>query len=47
MKKRLRKKKRCGEFTEWGRQALIVRNRKAKESKGRYGKKTGKRDRLP
>ena len=28
MKKRLRKKKHCGEFTEWGRQLVIVRNRK-------------------
>ena len=28
MKKRLRKKKHCGEFTEWGRQLLIMRNRK-------------------
>jgi len=28
MKKRLRKKKHRGEFTEWGRQLLIIRNRK-------------------
>jgi uncharacterized protein YggL (DUF469 family) len=28
MKKRLRKKKPCGEFTEWGRQLVITRNRK-------------------
>lgn len=28
MKKRLRKKKHCGEFTEWGRQLGIMRNRK-------------------
>jgi len=28
MKKRLRKKKHIGEFAEWGRQILIVRNRK-------------------
>lgn len=28
MKKRLRKKKRIGEFTEWGRQLVVVRNRK-------------------
>jgi len=28
MKKRLRKKKHCCEFTEWGRQLVIVRNRK-------------------
>ena len=28
MKKRLRKKKHCGEFTEWGRQLVIMRNRK-------------------
>ena len=28
MKKRLRKKKHCGEFTEWGRQLIIMRNRK-------------------
>jgi uncharacterized protein YggL (DUF469 family) len=28
MKKRLRKKKHCGEFTEWGRQIVIIRNRK-------------------
>jgi uncharacterized protein len=28
MKKRLRKKKRCGEFTQWGRQIVIIRNRK-------------------
>ncbi len=28
VKKRLRKKKHCGEFTEWGSQILIVRNRK-------------------
>jgi len=28
MKKRLRKKKNCGEFTEWGRQLVIIRNRK-------------------
>ena len=28
MKKRLRKKKHCGEFTEWGRQLVITRNRK-------------------
>lgn len=28
MKKRLRKKKHLGEFTEWGRQLVIVRNRK-------------------
>lgn len=27
MKKRLRKKKHCGEFTEWGRQIVISRNR--------------------
>ena len=27
MKKRLRKKKHCGEFTEWGRQLVIKRNR--------------------
>ena len=26
MKKRLRKKKHCGEFTEWGRQLIIMRN---------------------
>jgi uncharacterized protein YggL (DUF469 family) len=25
--KRLRKKKHCGEFTEWGRQLVIIRNR--------------------
>ena len=28
MKKRLRKKKHCGEFTEWGRQLVIIRNHK-------------------
>ncbi len=28
MKKRLSKKKHCGEFTEWGRQLIIKRNRK-------------------
>ena len=28
MKRRLRKKKHCGEFTEWGRQLVIMRNRK-------------------
>ena len=28
MKKRLRKKKHCGEFTEWGRQLVIMRNQK-------------------
>ena len=28
MKKRLRKKKHSGEFTEWGRQLVIMRNRK-------------------
>jgi uncharacterized protein YggL (DUF469 family) len=28
MKKRLRKKKHVGEFTEWGRQLVIIRNRK-------------------
>lgn len=28
MKKRLRKKKHRGEFTEWGRQLVIIRNRK-------------------
>ncbi len=28
MKKRVRKKKRLGEFTQWGRQLVIVRNRK-------------------
>ncbi len=28
MKKRLRKKKHYGEFTEWGRQLVIMRNRK-------------------
>ena len=28
MNKRLRKKKHCGEFTEWGRQLVITRNRK-------------------
>ena len=28
MNKRLRKKKHCGEFTEWGRQLDITRNRK-------------------
>jgi uncharacterized protein YggL (DUF469 family) len=28
MKKRLRKKKHYGEFTEWGRQLIITRNRK-------------------
>jgi len=28
MKKRLRKKKHRGEFTEWGRQIVIIRNRK-------------------
>ena len=28
MKKRLRKKKHYGEFTEWGRQLVITRNRK-------------------
>lgn len=28
MKKRLRKKKHCVEFTEWGRQLVIMRNRK-------------------
>jgi len=27
MKKRLRKKKHCGEFTEWGRQLVITQNR--------------------
>ena len=27
MKKRLRKKKHLGEFTEWGRQLVIMRNR--------------------
>ena len=30
MKKRLRKKKHLGEFTEWGRQLVIMRNRKDK-----------------
>ncbi len=28
MKKRLRKKKHYGEFTEWGRQVIVTRNRK-------------------
>jgi len=28
MKKRLRKKKHYGEFTEWGRQLIVTRNRK-------------------
>ena len=28
MKKRLRKKKHYGEFTEWGRQLVVTRNRK-------------------
>ena len=28
MKKRLRKKRHCGEFAEWGRQLVITRNRK-------------------
>jgi len=28
MKKRLRKKRHLGEFTEWGRQLVIMRNRK-------------------
>ena len=28
IKKRLRKKKHCGEFTEWGRQLVIMRNQK-------------------
>src|SRR3990172_10145320 len=28
MNRRLRKKKHCGEFTEWGRQLVITRNRK-------------------
>ena len=28
MRKRLRKKKHYGEFTEWGRQLIITRNRK-------------------
>ena len=28
MKKRLRKKKHLGEFTDWGRQLVILRNRK-------------------
>jgi uncharacterized protein len=28
MKKRLQKKKHCGEFAEWGRQMIIRRNRK-------------------
>ena len=28
MKKRLRKKKHCGEFTQWGRQLVITRNTK-------------------
>jgi uncharacterized protein YggL (DUF469 family) len=28
MKKRLREKKHCGEFTEWGRQLVVARNRK-------------------
>ncbi len=28
IKKRIRKKKHCGEFTEWGRQLVIMRNRK-------------------
>ncbi len=28
MKKRLRKKKHRGEFTEWGRQLIVMRNRK-------------------
>ena len=28
MKKRLRKKKHCGEFAEWGRQLVIMQNRK-------------------
>jgi uncharacterized protein YggL (DUF469 family) len=28
MKKRLRKKNHCGEFTQWGRQLVITRNRK-------------------
>ena len=28
MNKRLRKKKHIGEFTEWGRQLVVVRNRK-------------------
>ena len=26
MKKRMRKKKHCGEFTEWGRQLVAIRN---------------------
>ncbi len=30
MNKRIRKKKRCGEFAEWGRQIVITRNRKDK-----------------
>jgi uncharacterized protein len=30
MKKRLRKKKHYGEFTEWGRQLIVTRNRKHK-----------------
>jgi len=30
MKKRLRKKKHHGEFTEWGRQLIVTRNRKDK-----------------
>jgi uncharacterized protein YggL (DUF469 family) len=29
MKKRLRKKKHCGEFTEWGRRLVVTRNTKA------------------
>ena len=28
IKNRIRKKKHCGEFTEWGRQLAILRNRK-------------------
>ncbi|MGD0233494.1 MAG: 50S ribosome-binding protein YggL [Syntrophorhabdales bacterium] len=28
MNKRLRKKKRCGEYAEWGRQLIVTRNRK-------------------
>lgn len=28
MKKRLRKKRHCGEFTEWGRQLIVTRNTK-------------------
>jgi uncharacterized protein len=28
VKKRLRKKKHCGEFTEWGRRLIVTRNQK-------------------